>query len=259
MPACVILGSAFADALGDWSLIPRTVKTPLGPVVLHSDPRSGGFILFRHGLPHRLLPNQIPYRAHALALRAVGCQSLLVTSSVGVLDDDVALFTPYLLGDLLMLDNRLPDGSACTLFTEPSPRQGHLVVEQSLFDVALSDWIARRCALSPRRLTFLYVPGPRTKTAAENRLARSTGAEVNSMTLAPEVVLANELEIPTAALVIGHKRSGSRPTSAEPEVDLAGSLDRSRAASLAVISTFLSEAPATPFANRIYRFDHKSP
>ena len=252
MTACVILGSAFAARFGG-SLVRREIATPHGPAVLHTDPRTGGVVLFRHGLPHSRLPNQIPYRAHAFALRAVGCRALLVTSSVGVLDDSVPLFSPHLLGDLLMLDNRLPSGQSCTMFDDATPEQGHLVVEDGLFNTALSDWLAARCGLPERRLTFLYVPGPRTKTPAENRLARSLGASVNSMTLGPEVVLANELEIPVAAMVVGHKRSGSRATG-EEDVDITTSLVRSRAASEAVIDAFLAEAPAVPFANRMYRF-----
>jgi len=57
-------------------------------------------------------------------------------------------------------------------------------------------------------VVFAYVPGPRTKTPAENAAWRLAGADVNSMTLGPEVVLAAELGVPTAAVVVGHKRSG---------------------------------------------------
>ena len=210
-------------------------------------------MLFRHGRPHRLLPHQVPYRAHAWALDYVGCHALLVTSSVGVLDPEVPLFQPHLLSDLLMLDNRLPDGSACTVFTEPGTDQGHLVVKEGLFHEGLGDWLAARCALPERRLDFLYVPGPRTKTPAENRYARSLGAQVNSMTLAPEVVLANELEIPTIGLVVGHKHS--LPRGARPDAeDIAESLDRSQEVTLDIVHAFLAEAPRLAFGNELYRF-----
>ena len=221
---------------------------------MHREPQSGGLLLFRHGLPHERLPNQIDYRAHALALKAVGCHALLVTSSVGVLDPTVPLYQPMLLQDLLMLENRLPDGSACTLFERPQAEQGHLLIQEGLFHRGLGDWLTHTCCLPQRRLEFLYVQGPRTKTSAENRYAASLGAHVNSMTLAPEVILANELELPTAALVVGHKYSvagGVTPNDA----DIAESLQRSRAATLQVLRTFLAQAPVLPWANSLYRFE----
>ena len=76
-----ILGSAFERAPRGIALEVERVHTPHGEVTLHrlpdTDPRA--YVLFRHGLPHRLLPHQIPYRAHAWALEEVGCGALLVS------------------------------------------------------------------------------------------------------------------------------------------------------------------------------------
>ena len=137
----VIVGSAFpAEAPGGLELKREPIPTPWGPVDLHriDGEERAAYLLFRHGLPHRLLPNQIPYRAHAWAVRAAGCGALLVTSSVGVLDAQVPLFEPLLVGDLLFPDNRLPDGSACTMFTQPTADHGHLVLNDGLFSTALT-------------------------------------------------------------------------------------------------------------------------
>lgn len=60
-------------------------------------------------------------------------------------------------------------------------------------------------------MVFAYCRGPRSKTPAENRAWRALGASVNSMTLGPEVVMAAELGMCTAAVVVGHKRSEGRP------------------------------------------------
>lgn len=253
MPACAILGSAFADhdTLGLLQVV--SVDTPAGPAVLHRDPETGGYVVFRHGRPHRYLPNQIPYRAIAWALRCVGCNALLVTSSVGVLDPTVPLYRPHLLDDLLMLDNRLPDGTACTIFDEEREWQGHLVIRGGLFDPRLGAWLRTRFDLPARALTFLYVQGPRTKTPAENRHAASLGAHVNSMTVGPEVVLANELGIPVAGLVVGHKYS--IPGGVTPGRDgIAASLERSRSVTLSAVRTFLADAPALASGNDLYRF-----
>jgi len=228
------------------------VGTAFGEAVLH--PCDGGFVLFRHGLPHRWLPNQIPYRAHAQALQDLGTTAVLVTSSVGVVVPDLPLFEPHLLSDLVMLDNRLPDGTACSMWPTPTPGQGHLVLRDGLFNTELGAALRRAHPLPPREPVFLYVGGPRTKTSAENRLAARLGADVNSMTLAPEVVLANELGIPTVGLVVGHKRSV--PGVDAPDRDgIAQSLVRSRAATAEVVRAFLRADPQVPFANDLHRFD----
>lgn len=254
-----ILGSAFdfSSTPSGLTLEPREVETSHGPQTVHyvRGLERSAAVIFRHGLPHSLLPNQVNYRALAMSLRALGCESLMVTSSVGVMDGDLPLYRPLLLGDLLMPDNRLPDGSACTLFDAPTPGQGHLVLEEGLFSQALSDQVAALCdrhaSPAARDVIFAYVGGPRTKTRAENRYWSSLGAQVNSMTLAPEVVLAAELEIPTVGLVVGHKYSSGVSTD---RTDLKESLVLSRAAQERIVLDFLAEARPVPAGNRIFRF-----
>jgi 5'-methylthioadenosine phosphorylase len=261
MPAvAAILGSAFSESLpGTLDLTPETVETNWGEQTLHRvDGRERpAYVLFRHGLPHRLLPNQINYRAQAAALAAVDCQALLVTSSVGVLEADLPLYRSLLVDDLLMPENRLPDGSACTMFPEPAPNHGHLVLDDGLFATELTEQV-RDLAASVRAtvaadVTFAYAQGPRSKTAAENRMWPRLGAQVNSMTLGPEVVLANELTIPCAGLVVGHKYS--LPDREPPErAALSSTLDRARKEQERIVTAFLMEGTPVPFPNTIYRF-----
>jgi 5'-methylthioadenosine phosphorylase len=254
-PAAVVLGSAFSSTLPaalEADLSPFRVATRFGPVQLHRHRPTQGVVLFRHGRPHRLLPHQIAWRANTQALADLGVRALLLTSSVGQLDPSVPGFVPHLAGDLLMPDNRLPDGTMCTMWPTPTPGQAHLVVDQGLFDPTLGDWVAERFDLPDRRLTFAYVPGPRTKTATENRVLRQLGVEVNSMCVGPEVVLANELGIPTTAVLTGHKESGA---GAPSPAAIKASLDRSKDATIDLLIGFLSEAPTVPFGNHLYRFE----
>lgn len=257
----VILGSAFDGAcLEDLELTPEEVATAHGPVTLY---RSGlgsrpAYALYRHGLPHRWLPHQVPFRAHAAALAAVGCGALLVTSSVGVLDPAVPLGRPLLVGDLLMPDNRLPDGSACSMWPSPSPEHGHLVLEGGLFSASLGAQLRALTPVEPGAVTFAYVPGPRTKTPAENRLWATWGAQVNSMSLGPEVVLANELGIPTAGLVTGHKLS--HPDHPAPDqAGVARSLREARDATRLAVRAFLQQGAPVDFENQLYRFQDEAP
>jgi len=260
-PVAAILGSAFrAPSLGGQPLEPHEVATRFGPATLHR--LAGGardaWVVFRHGLPHRWLPQQIPYRAQAAALAEVGVRALLTTSSVGVLDPSLPLDVPLLLSDLIMVDNRLPDGSACTLWPEPLPGQAHLVLDEGLFSRALTGQVEALLAAqghtTAARAVFAYQMGPRTKTAAENAFWAAAGAQVNSMTLAPEVVLANELEIPVAGLVVGHKysRPGVHDRLDRPGIDAA--LAEGERWIAAIVSDFLRAAEPVPWGNRLYRY-----
>jgi len=267
MTVAVILGSAWqTPTLGGRALPAVEVETRFGAVILHRWDRPDGeaWALFRHGAPHRFLPNQIPYRAQALALAQVGVESVLITSSVGVMDLSVPLFEPLLVSDLRMIDNRLPDGSACTLFVESTPGQGHLIVDGGLFDAELGGQLTALAAAAGHPIAggveFTYVGGPRTKTPAENRWLARMGAQVNSMTVGPEVVLLNEAGIAVAALVTGHKHSHPDATSTvDPDAlgrdAIADSLVRSRAATEALATAWLDKGAPVPFKNRLHRFE----
>jgi purine nucleoside phosphorylase len=259
-----ILGSAFsADALTGLSPERLSVDTPWGATDVFRLPvaERPAYVVLRHGQPHRL-PHQINYRAQAWALKQLGCGALLVTSSVGVLDPRLPLDRLLLVADLMTLDNRLPDGTACTIFDKPMAGQGHLLLSEGLFSGALTAQaeriLQRALGLSNAalpRVVFAYSGGPRTKTAAENRMWARLGAQVNSMSLAPEVVLANELEIPCCAVVVGHKYSLAEKATSPNGAGISGSLERSREALFGGVLAFLREAEGVPFGNQLYRFE----
>ena len=257
----VVLGSSFSEGFASAAgLVEERVSTSSGAVRLHrlASAERPTWCLFRHGLPHLLLPQQIDWRANAAALREVGVASLLVTSSVGVLDASIPLFEPLLVSDLLMLDNRLPDGSLCTMFERTTATQGHLVLDEGLFSVELGAQVRRlaEAAGAPVRgeVVFGYAPGPRTKTRAENAAWARLGAQVNSMTLGPEVVLANELGIPCAGLVVGHKYSLPVPGTGLDDDSVAASLVRARENLERLVLAFLRGGSPVPFRNSLFRF-----
>lgn len=249
----VILSSAFSDLDGLASS--QVVRTPFGDQTVYPYHRDNGpaYVIFRHGRPHTILPHQINWRATAAALKTLDVGALLVTSSVGVLDASVPLNTPLVVRDLLMPDNRLPDGTLATMFVEPSPQQGHLVLQGGLFDPELCGQLEQLGA-TDHAICFAYAPGPRTKTPAENIYWARLGAHVNSMTLGPEVVLANELEIPCAGLVVGHKYS--HPDIVTPSFEgIANSLEDARAQFEKIVLNWLRTAQPVPFKNMIFRFN----
>ena len=262
MSVAVILGSAFEEpTLGGRALEPRSVQTRFGEALLHRYRREDGldaWVSFRHGVPHRYLPTQINYRAQAAALEQVECDALLATSSVGVLDPRLPLDAPLLVSDLLMPDNRLPDGTACSMFPEPQPGQWHLVLDEGIISAALNEQVATLCQGAgfpvAGEALFLYAMGPRTKTAAENALWARLGAQVNSMTVGPELVLAAEQGMPASALVVGHKysRPGLRERLDRETMDDTLLTGRQLMGALAL--AFLEGARGVPFNNSFYRY-----
>ena len=251
---CVVLGSSFSDF--ELEKIDKITKeTPYGMGIAYSYQGTSSFIQFRHGLPHQLLPTQINWRAQAWMWKILGVDTLLLTSSVGVLDEAIPLYEPLLGLDLLMPFNQLPDGSVCTMFTKPSSQHGHLLLQDGLFHTQLRSILSRRWSdATVPEVIFGYVPGPRTKTKVENRFWRLAGAQVNSMSIGPEVVLANELEIPTAGLFIGHKYSLEKEISEHTHFSIEESLVRSKKESFRCILDFLHNPPNVSFSNHLYRF-----
>jgi 5'-methylthioadenosine phosphorylase len=285
----VILGSAFSKQPPQgFELQPLPVDTPWGTVTLYRviNVREYGdaYIIFRHGLPHTTLPHLVNFRGYVAALKQMNCKALLITSSVGVLDENIPLNQPMLVSDLLMPDNRLPNGELCTMFTDQidltqcSPslqealRPGHLVLTNGLFSAHLGAQIREildaQKIETVKTLIFAYAPGPRTKTSVENQYWRHLGAQVNSMSVGPEVILANELEIPTAVLVVGHKRSlgtkymnslETKPSRSASNHhhdvrEMTETLKRSHDQLEKLIIHFIQRVEPTLFDNYIYRF-----
>lgn len=264
MTTGIIVGSAFSfDDLDGVQTERVEVDTRFGAFTLLEATLKGSKTAWfapRHGIPHQTLPHQINWRAMCAALAEVGCTQVITTSSVGVLDADVPIMTPLLVGDIIMLDNRLPDGSPCTMWPTRHPDQGHLVLEGGVINDALANQLAalaRRAKIDvpTARVVFGYVAGPRTKTRAENRMWATLGAQVNSMTLAPEIVLLNELELPVAALVVGHKYSLPDRAGTDGAESVTKQLEDSRVAMEALVLSAARDLEPTPYTNHIYRFD----
>ena len=104
-------------------MTPLNIETEFGSVKIfefkYEKGKSGSnrqFCVFRHGIPHSTLPHHINYQGYIAALQQLGVKSLLITSSVGVLNRNIPLFLPMLVTDILMPYNTLPDGSTCTMF-----------------------------------------------------------------------------------------------------------------------------------------------
>ena len=154
----------------------------------------------RHQRGHYHLSHTVPHRANLAALEQLGARAVLATTAVGAVDPGLPLGRPIVFDDLFFPTNLLPDGTPCTIFTEPGdPERGHLISSEPF-----SPPLRRKMALAAGSLgleitaggVYGHSNGPRFETRAEVRWLGGAGVTAVSQTCGPETVLAGELEIP---------------------------------------------------------------
>lgn len=227
--------------------------TPFGTSILLHGKVNGRQVLMisRHGPGHAALPHQINHRANLWALKEAGASAVISCSVCGVLNPDWPLGLPLVTQDIYFPDNRLGDGSACTLFQQPGePGRGHLLAG-SLLHTELTDSIAA-CEGNSRSGVYGHVPGPRFNSLVEIRALQQAGVDFISQTCGPEAVLANELELPYALAAFGIDYANGVSTAPTPLEVLQENLEKSRNVFLNLIEKI--PPPASGFENFVYRF-----
>jgi purine nucleoside phosphorylase len=185
---------------------PRTRDTPFGPALV-SELELGGHDLLhisRHEPGHRRLSNHVTHQANVWALRDAGADAVLGVTVCGAVDPTLELGTLIVFDDLYFLGNRLPDGSLCTMHTEPgAPGRAHWVFEQP-FSEPLRAALAHGAGATGTPVRdggcYGHVDGPRFNTRSEIRALAAAGVTAVSQTAGPETVLAGEAGLPYALL-----------------------------------------------------------
>ncbi|MFP4067129.1 MAG: S-methyl-5'-thioadenosine phosphorylase [Spirochaetaceae bacterium] len=158
-------------------------------------------ILSRHDRNHRLPPTQIPNRANLQALKDQGCTHVLATTAVGSLREEIGR------GDFVILDQFIDFTRRREVTVFDSFENGlHHVAMPDPFDGGLRRMLfenAKAQGISVHeRGTVVTIEGPRFSTRAESHMFRAWGADVINMSIAPECIIANELELPYAAVAM---------------------------------------------------------
>ena len=216
----VITGSGTYSLAGFEGAGPEEVATPFGPALVSAGSLAGVDVahIARHRPGHELLSSQVTHQANVWALRERGATGVLAVTVCGALDPELELGTLVVFDDLHFLANRLPDGSICTLHTEPGGAgRGHWIFDRPFsgpLRAALLD--GARGAGHPVRDGGCYghVDGPRFNTRAEIRMLRQAGVTVVSQTAGPETVLCGETELPYA--LVGYATDYANGIAAEP-------------------------------------------
>ncbi len=207
------------------------VETAHGPTDVTQGTFGGSEVLHvsRHGEGHHRLSSQVDHRANIAALHDLGADAILAVTVCGAVDRSLELGELVVFDDLWFLGNRLPDGSLCTLHTEPGAAgRGHWVFEAP-FHGHLRAALLTACTSQGYRVRdggcYGHVDGPRFNTRSEISTLALAGVSAVSQTAGPETVLAGESGIPYALLgfVTDYANGvGSEPTPVDELIRLIG-------------------------------------
>lgn len=159
-------------------------------------------ILSRHGRSHTIPPTQINNRANIAALQEFGCTHIIATTACGSLKEEIKR------GDIIIPDQFIDFTRHRSISFFEHFESGNLnhVSMGEPFSRALTKQIS--VAAGELGLNFhpagtvITIEGPRFSTRAESRMFRAWGAEIVNMSIAPEVILANEIGIPYASIAL---------------------------------------------------------
>ena len=205
MTTAIIGGTGLNQLPGFTSLQEYTQDTPWGapshPVQRGKLGECEAYFLARHGVPHRLPPHLINYRANLWALRELGVTQVVAVNAVGGISAPMGpgvLSVPDQLIDYTWgRQHTFYDGGELDLkhieFTQPYSSN----VRDSLLQAALDAGVECRAGG-----VYAATQGPRLETAAEIKRLAQDGCDVVGMTGMPEAALAAELELDYAALCI---------------------------------------------------------
>lgn len=178
----------------------KTKKKNIGNVDVYIQKISGNdvYVIYRHGIKHDKQPSDVNYYGNIMALYKLGVDLIIGTTAVGSLKEEL---NP---GDIV-IPNQFIDWTKSrrnTIFIEqvkhtPMSEPFSKEINQILFNIAKENEF--NCHLNR---TIITIEGQRFSTKAESKMFQMIGADVINMTTCPEVIFANELEIPYSTIAM---------------------------------------------------------
>lgn len=181
-------------------------KTPYGecssPVIHGQIGDKEVFIFSRHGFEHHITPTHVNNRAHIKAIKDFGCEAIIAATACGSLRQEIEP------GDLVF-PNQVIDFTrfrANTFFDDFNDGGFHHTPFADPFNDELNQQLVKLAEEAQLKYhldkTIITIEGPRFSSRAESHMFRAWGADLINMSTAPEVILANELQIPYAAIAM---------------------------------------------------------
>ncbi|MBW2964978.1 S-methyl-5'-thioadenosine phosphorylase [Candidatus Woesearchaeota archaeon] len=184
----------------------KTVSTPYGdpssPLKLGKIKGVDVVILARHGREHTIPPTHVNNRANIRALKDEGCTHILASTAVGSLKQEIGR------GDLVIIDQFIDFTRLrkLTFHDRFEPHKPQHCPMADPFNADLRKVLIGSCESLKlkhhKKGTVVTIEGPRFSTRAESNMFRLWGADIINMSIAPEAALANEAQIPYAAVAM---------------------------------------------------------
>eukprot|EP01113_Clastostelium_recurvatum_P033842 TRINITY_DN4521_c0_g1_i3.p1 TRINITY_DN4521_c0_g1~~TRINITY_DN4521_c0_g1_i3.p1 ORF type:complete len:310 (+),score=84.54 TRINITY_DN4521_c0_g1_i3:26-931(+) len=232
------------------------VSTPFGAPSshVHLGTLDGVKIAFiaRHGVGHRLIPSEVPFRANIYALKSLGVQYLLSFGACGSLQEDLRPL------DIVLVDQFLDRTKGIrhhTFFGEgvvAHVPMGEPVCSSFVdaIDSAVkeSDSELLKGLRVHRGGTYVCMEGPAFSTKAESNMYRMLGGSVIGMTGIPEALLAREAEIAYAMVALVTDYDCWHPNHADVTVDMVmATLKQNSATAQALVAEVIRRVGKAPF------------
>lgn len=250
----IITGSGTYALPGFEAVAAEDASTEFGPVRLARGELAGADIVHvsRHLEGHARLSNHVTHQANISALRDAEVDAILAVTVCGAVDASIPLGTLVAFDDLHFLSNRLPDGSLCTLHTEPGrPGRAHWVYGGP-FSQRLREALLGGAAEHGHEIRdggcYGHVDGPRFNTAAEIRTLAAAGVTAVSQTGGPETVLAGEAGVPYALLGYATDYANGVHDVPTPVAELVRLIDASKAVLAGTLTAAIAHLSAGPAA-----------
>ena len=182
----------------------KEIKTDYGKVIVKTGMIAGRDVALvsRHGREHTIPPTQVNNRANIQALKILECSHIIATTACGSLKRTIGR------GDLVILDQFIDftKNRTNTFYDSFMPHKPMHAPMATPFNDNLRKILIESCKKKKikhhKNGTVITIEGPRFSTKAESKMFSMWGADVINMSIAPEAALANEANIPYAAIAM---------------------------------------------------------
>jgi len=160
-------------------------------------------------------------------MKALGTKKLLLSNAAGGMNP------AFKKGDLVLIEDHINMQPENPLRGLNDPIYGNRFVDMSSpYDETLSKQVkkgARSLKLKLKKGVYVSVAGPNLETRAEYRYLRAAGADMVGMSTVPEVIVANHIGLPCAAISIITDECNPenlKPVSIQEIIKVAGEADK---------------------------------
>jgi 5'-methylthioadenosine phosphorylase len=158
-------------------------------------------IISRHGKKHEIPPTHVNNRANIFALKYEGCKYIIATTAVGSLKEEIKRGDFVIISDFIDFTrhrditffDKFEFGAMHCTMVKPFSEE----LRKKIIDICEELGFSHH-----KKGTAITIEGPRFSTVAESNLFRQWGADIINMSTAPEAILANEAEVPYAAIAM---------------------------------------------------------